>query len=253
MSCKPRVTYSTPSSPPRPSPSPRRPPPPPDDPPGPVEAGRPASVRLRTSANCSAWGSVGRKLEASPGVHRPSTFSAFLASTLDDTRDQVVLDAGCGAGLITLAALTAGARHVIAQDHDGAALADTARNVIPFLGHEARKRLTLWEADWRLLAPMSADLLAVNPPQRPTTGPHHRVETCCGIGIWGRSCGSHRTVPQVAVLISSAAGMTRHHQTRQPRRGGHTTVVPGRVGRRWLVGGLVGHVTVRVRAPARVV
>ncbi|MEU8325567.1 methyltransferase [Nonomuraea sp. NPDC048881] len=174
MSCKPRVTYSTPSSPPRPSPSPRRPPPPPDDPPGPVEAGRPASVRLRTSANCSAWGSVGRKLEASPGVHRPSTFSAFLASTLDDTRDQVVLDAGCGAGLVTLAALTAGARHVIAQDHDGAALADTARNVIPFLGHEARKRLTLWEADWRLLAPMSADLLAVNPPQRPTTGPHHR-------------------------------------------------------------------------------
>ncbi|TYB47636.1 methyltransferase [Nonomuraea sp. PA05] len=113
------------------------------------------------------WGNVGRELRASPGVHRPSTFSAFLASTMDDTRDQVVVDAGCGAGLVTLAALTAGARHVIAQDQDGAALADTARNVVKLLGHEARERLTLWEADWRLLAPMNAQLLAVNPPQRP--------------------------------------------------------------------------------------
>ncbi|MFI7635487.1 50S ribosomal protein L11 methyltransferase [Nonomuraea sp. NPDC049400] len=118
-------------------------------------------------ASLDHWGSVGRKLKASPGVHRPSTFSAFLASSMDDTRDQVVVDAGCGAGLVTLAALTAGARHVIAQDYDRAALADTARNVIEVLGHEARKRLTLWEADWRLLAPMSANLLAVNPPQRP--------------------------------------------------------------------------------------
>ncbi|MEV0200660.1 50S ribosomal protein L11 methyltransferase [Nonomuraea sp. NPDC050691] len=113
------------------------------------------------------WAAVGRKLEAGPGVHRPSTFSAFLASTMHDTRAQVVVDAGCGAGLVTVAALAAGARHVIAQDYDAAALADTARNVVDLLGHEARERLTLWEADWRLLAPMSADLLAVNPPQRP--------------------------------------------------------------------------------------
>ncbi|MEW9555855.1 50S ribosomal protein L11 methyltransferase [Nonomuraea sp. NPDC050783] len=113
------------------------------------------------------WAAVGRKLEAGPGVHRPSAFSALLASTMRDSRDHVVVDAGCGAGLVTLAALAAGARHVIAQDHDAAALADTARNVVALLGPGARERLTLWEADWRLLAPMSAHLLAVNPPQRP--------------------------------------------------------------------------------------
>ncbi|WP_433466118.1 50S ribosomal protein L11 methyltransferase [Spirillospora sp. CA-128828] len=114
------------------------------------------------------WVELGQRLKVSPGVHRPSTFSAFLASTLADARDRVVMDAGCGAGLVALAALEAGARHVIAQDYDGAALEDTARNVTNLLGAEARKRLTLWEADWRLLGPMHADLLAVNPPQRPS-------------------------------------------------------------------------------------
>ncbi|MBC9718888.1 50S ribosomal protein L11 methyltransferase [Streptomyces sp. TRM66268-LWL] len=77
------------------------------------------------------------------------------------------MDAGCGAGLVTVAALEAGAHHVISQDYDGAALSDTARNVTDLLGSEARNRLTLWEADWSQLAPMHADVLAVNPPQRP--------------------------------------------------------------------------------------
>ncbi|PSL03278.1 ribosomal protein L11 methyltransferase PrmA [Haloactinopolyspora alba] len=110
---------------------------------------------------------MGRSLVTSPGVHRPSTFSALLASTLGDTGGRVVVDAGCGAGLVTLAALAAGAEHVVAQDTDPASLADTAANVESVLGVEARSRLTFWEADWRLLAPMHADVLAVNPPQRP--------------------------------------------------------------------------------------
>ncbi|PZT71764.1 MULTISPECIES: 50S ribosomal protein L11 methyltransferase [unclassified Streptomyces] len=113
------------------------------------------------------WLALGQKLTASEGVHRPSTFSAVLAATMSDCEGQVVVDAGCGAGLVTVAALAAGARHVIAQDYDRAALVDTARNVSEHLGSEARGRLTLWEADWSQLAPMRADVLAVNPPQRP--------------------------------------------------------------------------------------
>jgi methylase of polypeptide subunit release factors len=114
------------------------------------------------------WSTLSRKLETSDGVHRPSTFSVFLAATMVDCQDLVVVDAGCGAGLVTMAALAAGARHVVAQDHDAAALADTARNVTRILGAAARSRLTLWEAGWNLLGPMKADLLAVNPPQRPS-------------------------------------------------------------------------------------
>lgn len=114
------------------------------------------------------WAAVGRDLETSPRVHRPSTFSALLAATMADTQGLVVVDAGCGAGLVALAALAAGARHVVAQDYDRAALEDTARNVSRILGAEARSRMTLWECDWTQLGPMNADVLAANPPQRPT-------------------------------------------------------------------------------------
>jgi methylase of polypeptide subunit release factors len=114
------------------------------------------------------WVAVGSDLVTGPGVHRPSPFSAVLASTMASTEGQVVVDAGCGAGLVAVAALSAGAHHVIAQDYDPAALADTAANVERVLGASGRRRLTLWEAHWRHLAPMRADLLAVNPPQRPS-------------------------------------------------------------------------------------
>lgn len=119
-------------------------------------------------ARIDPWTELGSKLEVSPGVHSPSRFSAFLAATMADCRGQVVVDAGCGAGLVTVAALAAGARHVVAQDYDPAALTDTVGNTMKHLGNEARARLSLWEADWRQLAPMRADVLAVNPPQRPT-------------------------------------------------------------------------------------
>lgn len=119
------------------------------------------------AAEIDRWAEIGSALHAGGGVHRPSLFSAFLAATMADCRDLVVVDAGCGAGLVTLAALAAGARHVVAQDYDAKALADTAHNVTRVLGRAARSRLTLWEADWSQLRPMHADLLAVNPPQRP--------------------------------------------------------------------------------------
>ncbi|MFC7343839.1 50S ribosomal protein L11 methyltransferase [Saccharopolyspora griseoalba] len=114
------------------------------------------------------WTALGAELRTSPGVHRPSAFSALLATAATDCRDQVVLDAGCGAGLVTIAALRSGAERVIAQDHDPAALADTRRNVLGILGAEAADRLDLREADWSEPGQPRADLLAVNPPQRPS-------------------------------------------------------------------------------------
>ncbi|MEU4547459.1 50S ribosomal protein L11 methyltransferase [Nonomuraea dietziae] len=113
------------------------------------------------------WAEIGGVLQTSDGVHRPSRFSAFLAAGMGDCGDLTVIDAGCGAGLVAVAALEAGARHVVAQDYDPKALHDTAHNVTRILGSRARARLTLWEADWSQLRPMKADLLAVNPPQRP--------------------------------------------------------------------------------------
>ncbi|MFV2013699.1 MULTISPECIES: 50S ribosomal protein L11 methyltransferase [unclassified Micromonospora] len=115
------------------------------------------------------WHSVGRSLATSHGVHRPSAFSALLAESMSDCAGQVVVDAGCGAGLVAIAALAAGAEHVVAQDYDRNCLIDTAANVDAVLGEGARRRLSLWEADWRQLAAVRADVLAVNPPQRPTT------------------------------------------------------------------------------------
>ncbi|MEU3458285.1 50S ribosomal protein L11 methyltransferase [Micromonospora sp. NPDC006766] len=125
-------------------------------------------MSVETLPSLRHWTSIGDELSTSPGVHRPSPFSALMASAVQDTAGQVVIDAGCGAGLVTVAALLAGARHVVAQDYDPSCLADTAANVKRMLGRDARDRLTLWEADWRQLEPMRADVLAVNPPQRPT-------------------------------------------------------------------------------------
>jgi len=127
----------------------------------------------------TAWHDLGADLTASPGVHRPSEFSALLASTLSDVWGRTFLDAGSGAGLITVAALSAGASHVVALDRDEAALRDTAANVERLLGASARDRLSLWQANFTQLGVLDADVLAVNPPQRPThlldgVEPEHR-------------------------------------------------------------------------------
>jgi methylase of polypeptide subunit release factors len=113
------------------------------------------------------WHEVGETLAVGDGVHRPSEFSALLSSTLTDVEGLTVLDAGCGAGLITIAALAGGAREVVAMDRDGAALEATAANVARVLGAEAGRRLSLWEGEFGRLGDREVDLLAVNPPQRP--------------------------------------------------------------------------------------
>lgn len=114
------------------------------------------------------WRRVAGTLAVAPGVHEPSAFSALLASTLSDVGGRTVVDAGSGAGLISIAALRAGARHVVAVDSDAVALAVTAENVERIGGPDARARLSLWQADFAELGLLRADVLAVNPPQRPT-------------------------------------------------------------------------------------
>jgi len=121
-----------------------------------------------TITDWRGWLDLAAEFTVAPGVHQPSAFSALLASTLTDVTAKTVVDAGSGAGLISLAALRHGARHVVAVDSDAAALAVTAENVERLGGAEARARLSLWQTDFAELGLLRADVLAVNPPQRPT-------------------------------------------------------------------------------------
>ena len=118
------------------------------------------------------WHLVGQGLAVPAGVHHPSPFSAELASTVTSTpgavEGRVVIDAGAGAGLITIAALAAGAEHVIATDLDLTALAATRDNVRRILGEDAVGRISLLVSDFRMLHLLNADVLLTNPPQRPT-------------------------------------------------------------------------------------
>ena len=125
-----------------------------------------------TGAPWQEWHLVGQGLAVPAGVHHPSPFSAELATTVASSPAEfdgkVVIDAGAGAGLITIAALVAGADHVIATDLDLNALAATRDNVRSILGDEAVSRISLLVSDFRMLHLLNADVLVTNPPQRPT-------------------------------------------------------------------------------------
>lgn len=140
------------------------------------------------------WRRVGASLDAPTGVHRPSIFSAFIAAAIagdhddqgrsSDVEGRVVIDAGCGAGLVTIAALRSGASHVIAQDRDPAALHATAANVRAAGGGRFGDRVEFAEGDWTKLGELRGDLVVVNPPQRPSrliaatpTGERHLHDT----------------------------------------------------------------------------
>ncbi|MEM8746766.1 MAG: 50S ribosomal protein L11 methyltransferase [Actinomycetota bacterium] len=135
------------------------------------------SVRVVSSATMNRWRRLGASLDAPPGVHRPSIFSAFIAAAIAGDHDdrgsselegRVVIDAGCGAGLVTIAALRGGASHVIAQDRDPAALRATATNVHAVGGGRFGDRVEFAESDWTELGELAGDLVVVNPPQRPS-------------------------------------------------------------------------------------
>ncbi len=65
-----------------------------------------------------------------PGVHRPPASTVELAGLLDVRKGECVLDLGCGAGLLAIAAARLGARRVVATDIDPRALEAAGKNVL---------------------------------------------------------------------------------------------------------------------------
>jgi methylase of polypeptide subunit release factors len=115
-----------------------------------------------------AWWALGARLAVSDGVHRPSRFSAALSAHLPTVTGAHVVDVGCGAGSVSVAALARGAAHAVAMDRDPAALLDTRANVTAVLGHAAARRLALLESDWAHLGLLRCDIAIANPHQRPS-------------------------------------------------------------------------------------
>ena len=103
-------------------------------------------------------------IRVSPGVHAPSSFTQALVTALPRVDGLDVVDAGCGAGSVTVALLRRGAAHVSASDIVPAALADTLENV---RRHADPARVTPRLESFEGLADVNADLLVTNPPQCP--------------------------------------------------------------------------------------
>lgn len=103
-------------------------------------------------------------MRVSPGVHAPSSFTQALVTVLPRVDGLDVVDAGCGAGSLTVALLRRGAMHVSASDIVPAALADTLANAGR---HADPARVTTLLAPWEGLGDVNADLLVANPPQCP--------------------------------------------------------------------------------------
>jgi methylase of polypeptide subunit release factors len=105
------------------------------------------------------------ELRWSEGVHAPSAFSALLVDSLPDPGGLVCVDAGCGAGLVTVSLLQRDAREVFAFDKDRYAVADARGNVARLAPDPHRAHLRI--GGFAELSGEPADLLACNPPQRP--------------------------------------------------------------------------------------
>jgi methylase of polypeptide subunit release factors len=104
-------------------------------------------------------------LRFSEGVHAPSAFSELLVASLPDPRDLACVDAGCGAGLVTVALLLRGARSVFAFDTYRYAVSDARANVARLTPHAERARIQI--GGFAELSGEPCDLLLCNPPQRP--------------------------------------------------------------------------------------
>ena len=105
------------------------------------------------------------ELRWSEGVHAPSAFSVLLVDTLPDPEGLACVDAGCGAGLVTVSLLRRGARSVFAFDKDRYAVADARANVARLTPDPRRARLRI--GGFAELSGEPCDMLVCNPPQRP--------------------------------------------------------------------------------------
>jgi methylase of polypeptide subunit release factors len=105
------------------------------------------------------------ELRWSEGVHAPSAFSELLVDSLPDPVGLACVDAGCGAGLVTIALLRRSARSVFAFDKDRGSVRDARANVARLAPDPGRARVR--SGGFAELSGEPCDLLLCNPPQRP--------------------------------------------------------------------------------------
>jgi D-alanine--D-alanine ligase len=105
------------------------------------------------------------------GVHRPPASTLELAVRLDVRKGERVLDLGCGAGLLAIAAARLGAGRVVATDIDPRALEATRQNA---LANGVADRIEIRAGAWyEALNGHSAcdagmfDVMVATPPQTP--------------------------------------------------------------------------------------
>jgi SAM-dependent methyltransferase len=123
-------------------------------------------------------------IRVSPGVHTPSPFTQALIAVLPGVAGLDVIDAGCGAGAVTIALLRRGAAHVSAWDILPAAIDDTRENV---RRHGDASRVTYELGSFDRLSEAAADLLVTNPPQRPRVVWEQLPADARGIGAGGEN------------------------------------------------------------------
>ena len=121
-------------------------------------------------------------IRVSFGVHTPSPFTQALIAALPRVDDLDVIDAGCGAGAVTVALLLHGAAHVTAWDIVPAAIEDTLENASRYAD---ASRVTPRLESFEKLADTPADLLVTNPPQRPRSVWEQLPADARGIGAGG--------------------------------------------------------------------
>ena len=121
-------------------------------------------------------------IRVSPGVHTPSPFTQALIAALPRVDGLTVIDAGCGAGAVTVALLLRGAAHVSAWDIVPAAIEDTLENVSR---HADPARVTPHLGSFDCIADVDADLLVTNPPQRPRSVWERLPADARGVGAGG--------------------------------------------------------------------
>jgi len=105
------------------------------------------------------------------GVHHPPPSTVDLANLLDVRQGDRVLDLGCGAGLLAIAAARLGAGHVVAADIDPRALEATRQNT---LANGVADKIEICAGVWyEALNGHSAgdaglfDVIVATPPQTP--------------------------------------------------------------------------------------
>lgn len=107
-------------------------------------------------------------LEVPKGVYGPSAFTQLLIDYMPPLDGLHVLDAGCGSGPVSIAALRAGAARVCAADQDQLAL-DATRANVRLNGEDDAKLATFLVKgfDDDALRMCTASVVVANPPQAP--------------------------------------------------------------------------------------